>query len=642
MKILNTVVVFVCLLSVIAFAQAKYEPDSSCYIGAFIVYDQIAQGNVQAFEKAVGKKHSMYFSYTSYGSPFPADWVSDYASSGVTVQIAFEPNNGLNEVVDGDYIREWARAAHKSGAAIFLRWACEMNGSWVAWYGNPQLYIQKYKLIHDIMKEEAPNVTMVWAPNNIPNEPNNPPNSIQAYYPGDDYVDWVGIDFYGVYISEGLPDTTDPRSKLRVVYDVYSNRKPIMICEWAAAHYTYRTTPNKSITGYAIAQMDSLYLNLKTQFPRFKAVNWFSVNSQTSNQCDFCLTDDAAVLNNYKKDISSDYFRTTPFRNVPLVEFNGIDGDTVIYSDINISPKITCDVQIDSVVLYVNNKRAYLYSQDNSPYNFTIADKTDGIYSVKVTAYAKSGYSNFADCNFIVDKAHNYVNQVIDDNSSSVSYTGTWVLSNSQADRYGTSYRYCTAGDGTSKATWKPSISNAGYYNVYAWWSEHENRASNAPYIIDGSNYSDTVKVNQQQNGGKWNFLGKYYFEAGNSGKVTLTNNANGIVIADAVRFEYAYPTDVKQRNNTPAFQLMQNYPNPFNPSTRIMYKLKDRAFVELKVYDVLGRIVATLVNQEKPAGEYTVEFNPKGKKSSLASGIYYYTLRAGNYFESRKMILAK
>jgi PKD repeat protein len=85
-------------------------------------------------------------------------------------------------------------------------------------------------------------------------------------------------------------------------------------------------------------------------------------------------------------------------------------------------------------------------------------------------------------------------------------------------------------------------------------------------------------------------------------------------------------------------FQLFQNYPNPFNPSTRIKYTLSSKQFVTLKVYDVLGNEVATLVDDEVPSGNYEIDFNSDG----LSSGIYFYKLTAGNFVQIRKMILLK
>jgi hypothetical protein len=85
-------------------------------------------------------------------------------------------------------------------------------------------------------------------------------------------------------------------------------------------------------------------------------------------------------------------------------------------------------------------------------------------------------------------------------------------------------------------------------------------------------------------------------------------------------------------------FSLSQNYPNPFNPSTTINYQLPTFSFVSLKVYDILGREVATLVNEEKKAGYYSVEFNA----NKLSSGIYFYRMQAGKYVETKKLLLMK
>ncbi len=86
------------------------------------------------------------------------------------------------------------------------------------------------------------------------------------------------------------------------------------------------------------------------------------------------------------------------------------------------------------------------------------------------------------------------------------------------------------------------------------------------------------------------------------------------------------------------SFKLEPNYPNPFNPATKIEYQIPDREFVTLKIYDILGNEVATLVNEEKIGGNYTVRFDG----SRLSSGVYLYTLKAGKYISTRKLILIK
>jgi hypothetical protein len=85
-------------------------------------------------------------------------------------------------------------------------------------------------------------------------------------------------------------------------------------------------------------------------------------------------------------------------------------------------------------------------------------------------------------------------------------------------------------------------------------------------------------------------------------------------------------------------YSLAQNYPNPFNPTTTLVYGLRERTIVELKVYDVLGREIETIVNSEQEAGYYEMEFNA----NRLSSGVYFYRLRAGEFVKTKKMVLLR
>lgn len=120
---------------------------------------------------------------------------------------------------------------------------------------------------------------------------------------------------------------------------------------------------------------------------------------------------------------------------------------------------------------------------------------------------------------------------------------------------------------------------------------------------------------------------GKDYIYAG-------TNNNGGVFrrpLSEMITF-------VGNRDLPIQFHLEQNYPNPFNPVTTITYSLPMRSYVELKIYDMLGREVTALVSKEQNAGEYKVKFNG----SSLPSGIYVYTIQAGQFRESKKLVLVK
>ena len=91
--------------------------------------------------------------------------------------------------------------------------------------------------------------------------------------------------------------------------------------------------------------------------------------------------------------------------------------------------------------------------------------------------------------------------------------------------------------------------------------------------------------------------------------------------------------------NDVPTeFALEQNYPNPFNPSTEIRFQVPEASYVQIKVYDILGKVVATLIDEQKNAGVYNVFWDA----GTLASGVYIYTMQAGSFVQTKKLLLMK
>ena len=130
-----------------------------------------------------------------------------------------------------------------------------------------------------------------------------------------------------------------------------------------------------------------------------------------------------------------------------------------------------------------------------------------------------------------------------------------------------------------------------------------------------------------------------YFSEFGGSESTLKGCVINGVLYGDTT-----FVVDVEEEQNPipTEYKLEQNYPNPFNPSTIISYQLPKAGNVTLKVFDVLGSEIATLVNEDKAAGSYEIEFNPVSSIRNPASGIYFYQLKAGNYVETKKMLLIK
>ncbi|MGD0339701.1 MAG: T9SS type A sorting domain-containing protein [Bacteroidota bacterium] len=115
--------------------------------------------------------------------------------------------------------------------------------------------------------------------------------------------------------------------------------------------------------------------------------------------------------------------------------------------------------------------------------------------------------------------------------------------------------------------------------------------------------------------------------------------NGNSVLYVDNLSFDNLITSVPLSSSELPSkFNLAQNYPNPFNPSTTISFNLPSKSFVSLKVFDALGREVATIVSEELSAGSYTRQWNAAG----IPSGIYFYRLQAGNYTETKKLVLLR
>lgn len=150
--------------------------------------------------------------------------------------------------------------------------------------------------------------------------------------------------------------------------------------------------------------------------------------------------------------------------------------------------------------------------------------------------------------------------------------------------------------------------------------------------IDSGNNWSEQITgVNNKLN--VMIFRDTTGFAVGDNGTILFTSNGGGINSVD----ENIHPNEII---------LYQNYPNPFNPITNIEYKINSKQYVQLKIYDVLGNEITTLVNEEQPAGSYHVEFNPAMINSKISSGIYFYQLSTteeeNKSIQTKKMIYLK
>jgi hypothetical protein len=177
-------------------------------------------------------------------------------------------------------------------------------------------------------------------------------------------------------------------------------------------------------------------------------------------------------------------------------------------------------------------------------------------------------------------------------------------------------------------SAWESPLSCTDSIGVCIGYYMTANRRLGAPAAL----YNRNPDVSQGTRVGTSGFLMRFWvvWEANVANKWQLYGSYTTILI-----------DDVEEANRQPnTFHLEQNYPNPFNPSTTIGYRISEQGFVSIRVFDVLGREVATLVNEEKHAGTHQVVWD--ASQNGLASGVYFYKFTIGGFVQTRKLLLLK
>ncbi len=309
------------------YTGALFEPKNGALLGAYAEQDpkvhDPADGKPfypEAFPVMTGKKHAGYLLYFSYGNPLSTiqSHIDKAKANGVALQLALQPLEGLDVVQDDAYLRGLARDAAAAGIPIFLRFANEMNGNWVPWFTTPETYIAKFRIVANVFKEEAPdNVAIVWSPDRASE------HTIQDYYPGDAYVDWVGISLYSIYNPANDPlkqgeDRSSHIEKFKAIYEMYADRKPVFISEGAVSYMYPEKLQDK--TAWAVYKTREFYATLPMLFPKVKGVYWFDSNSDATSRVKYyMLSANPKLLEAYKQVIADPFYLGSLGEEAPYV-----------------------------------------------------------------------------------------------------------------------------------------------------------------------------------------------------------------------------------------------------------------------------------------------------------------------------------
>jgi hypothetical protein len=305
---------------------AKFEPTNGLLLGLSTFPTELPSSGELPSISALGGSLAVYFTYyplRAGSSSFPSKLATAVKAVGAALHIALEPKMPLAEVNEAT-LEPFALAAAASGVPIFLRFAGEFNDRFAPWSGNPGLYVQKFRLVHDVMAKLAPNVAMVWMPMATQTD------CVKDHYPGKEYVDWVGVSLYSVPFINGEKnrpgEAISPLEQLEKLYVCYAGSHPFQVSEYAASH------ANSGFAGmnfedFSRRKLEDLYWGAALKFPRLKNVNWLNLNLDDINevieksatrQNDYRLLEVPVKLEAFKRIMANPYFLKSFGQSAPV------------------------------------------------------------------------------------------------------------------------------------------------------------------------------------------------------------------------------------------------------------------------------------------------------------------------------------
>ena len=441
------------------------------------------------------------------------------------------------------------------------------------------------------------------------------------YYTDDRLINTGGdpdgtLDFYSVHYYSGIvPSNPTSVSPFHHPKSYWLLDKPLVVAEFALQNSS--GIPKEKL-------FDTLY-----QLEYAGALPWSWTDTDFSSHEDV-LSSLQFMWDNYRNDvdvigISGDWpnvIITSPENNTTFPDTSEIEITADAYDN---------DGYVVLVEFFANDT-LLIGARDTLPFNYTWTNIPDGNYSIKAIATDNIGNQRTSNrVNIIVGTPA--MTRLEEYRSARV---GTDMAIVSDATASGGLYLDIRTNTPTNTITWTlPSVPQDGTYEIKFGYR----CAYDSPKI-------QFINVNGTQ-AGEVIFEGAASQWLEKSTTVDLLAGQNTIQLQLSwgwMHLDYmAVPTEivvgVDDLSGTPTeYSLHQNYPNPFNPETTIEFVIPKSSFVNLSIYDVLGRKVVTLINRELNAGNYSIPF----KASTLASGVYFYRLETGNFSEIKKMMLLK
>lgn len=321
-------------------------PEGHAYSGAYIDFgeheDNVTVEGIERFDELVHKQQAIIAFSNDWGNQNFPDHQLDIISNYGAVPLVFwspwdRPDQGwdstpgrfdLNTIIAGkwdDYIDLWATRAKEYGKPMFVSWGLEMNGHWFPWSGifygagnqlegctncfaGPETFKRAYRHVVDRVRlKGATNILWVWHANNT-SDPDKPWNAMSQYYPGPEYVDWLGVTAYGVQFSSEenwFPVDMVIGVHYKTLCRVDEN-KPLMLAEWGIGEF-----PKKGSKAKWIAEF---FERLPVDYPRIRAAIFWHERWQNDDQSISNLRVNSSVdaLEAYRKGVGNPFWLTRP------------------------------------------------------------------------------------------------------------------------------------------------------------------------------------------------------------------------------------------------------------------------------------------------------------------------------------------
>ncbi|HHX59725.1 MAG TPA: hypothetical protein GX707_03145 [Epulopiscium sp.] len=279
---------------------STYEPIEGAYLGAYVLANPEIDFDITQFEEAVGKNVAVALRHYKIGDPFPDKWLLECLSKKKAPYIVITPDT-MSLPYDRDILEKTAQKFKDTyGIPVFIEFYPGAKE-----YGDPAKYRSYFQLAKEIFAEYAPNTAFVWSV-----EMEDIYDSM-IYYPGDEYVDWIGISMYFPIYKNNEKYHVDIEEKLSYFYNMYKDTKPMMISKLAISHYS-----KEDHTFYIEEARDiinQIYSEIPVHYPRIKAINYIDIDNikvapQQMGRDNFRVSTESKITNVYKEAINNPYY----------------------------------------------------------------------------------------------------------------------------------------------------------------------------------------------------------------------------------------------------------------------------------------------------------------------------------------------